>query len=224
MKLSPMVELLPIIAIETSGENCGACLYFDDTKHLEINLRQKHVASEKLLQVIHQLIEIMDVELKNIGSFAISSGPGSFTGLRIGMSAIKGLAFGLNKPVIPVPTFDALALQISSVIKPETPFIISNKVNVEETYFARFISGHNAYRKEEDIQVIRNEELGTKIESGIAVYGNSVPSSDSEFFHKELAVPSAYWIAKWSYSFGKDLVTLDYDFLEPAYFKNFIVR
>lgn len=219
-----MNNLLPILSIETSGENCGVCLYYDDNKFMEIILRQKHVASEKLLQIIDQLFVTMDTSLEKIGAIAISSGPGSFTGLRIGMSAVKGLAFGSNKPIIPVPTFEALALQISSIITPDTPFIISNKVNIEETYFAKFRSGINHYQIEQEIQVIRNEELAQKIEQGIAVYGNSIPSTESKFFHKELSVPSPYWIAKWSYSFGKDLVTLEYDFLEPAYFKNFIVR
>ena len=220
-----MPELtLPILAVETSGENCSACIYYDEKKHLEITLRQKNVHSEKLLQLIDNLMQMMDTDLKNIGTLAVSSGPGSFTGLRIGMSAIKGLAFGVSKPVIPVPTFEALALQISSVLKPETPFIISNKVNIEETYFARFVSGQNNYFITDDIRVIRNEELVHKIQPGISVYGNSVPQIKLDFFHNELSVPSSYWIAKWAYGFGKDLVTLDYDFLEPAYFKNFIVR
>lgn len=217
-------EILPILAVETSGESCSACLYFNDKKYLDITLRQKNVHSEKLLQIIDQILVIMETRLSDIKVLAISAGPGSFTGLRIGMSAVKGLAFGSSLPIVPVPTFQALALQISSLLTPGTPFIISNKVNVEETYFAVFKSGLNDYSKEEDIKVIRNDEFGTRIKQGIAVYGNSVPVSESEFIHKELSVPTAYWIAKWAYRFGKDLVSLDYDFLEPAYFKNFIVR
>jgi len=216
--------ILPVLAVETSGENCSACLYYDDKKHLEITLRQKNVHSEKLLQLIENLMGMLDTNLNNIGTLAVSSGPGSFTGLRIGMSAVKGLAFGASKPITPVPTFEALALQISSVLKPETPFIISNKVNIEETYFAGFMSGKNNYYITDDIRVIGNEELAHKIQPGIIVFGNSVPQTKSEFFHNELSVPTSYWIAKWAYRFGKDLVTLDYDFLEPAYFKNFIVR
>lgn len=219
-----MKDLLPILAVETSGENCSACLYSDEKRFMEITLREKNVHSEKLLEIIDQLLSIMRTGLSDVRSLAVSSGPGSFTGLRIGMSAVKGLAFGSSLPIIPVPTFEALALQLSSVLKPDTEFIISNKVNVEETYLGTFRSAADGYVKEEDIQVIHNEDLSGKISPGIAVYGSSVPSSDSAFFHKDLSVPSAAWTAKWAYRFGKDLVTLNYDFLEPAYFKNFIVR
>ena len=90
---------------------------------------EKNIHSEKLLEVVEAVLKKSLVKINEVGSIAVSSGPGSFTGLRIGMSAAKGLAFGANLPIISVPTFEALALKICDIIPDKTEFVICNKVN-----------------------------------------------------------------------------------------------
>lgn len=213
-------ENKPVLAVETSGELCSAAVYFNDSKYTEINLMLKHVHSEKLLNVVDEVLKSAGVALRDVASVAVSSGPGSFTGLRIGMSAVKGLAIGAGLPIIPVPTFEALAFQASGYLPEGSEFIIANKVNIEELYYARFISTKDGYEFTDPLQVIYKGDLDSKLSSASIVFGNAIKNGNKMPF----VSPSASLIAKWAYLFGKDLLTYDFDFLEPAYLKNFIIR
>jgi tRNA threonylcarbamoyladenosine biosynthesis protein TsaB len=68
-----------------------------------------HPAAETLLPAVAQVLEQAGVELADVEAFAISIGPGSFTGLRVGLATLKGLAFGTGRPAVAVPTLAALA-------------------------------------------------------------------------------------------------------------------
>jgi tRNA threonylcarbamoyladenosine biosynthesis protein TsaB len=107
-----------------------------------------------------------------LGAVAVSSGPGSFTGLRIGMSAAKGIAFGADLPIIPVPTFEALALQIASGLNEGTNFVIANKVNVEELYYAKFKVTGNSFIFTENLGIISKEDLDINAPDTL-FYGNA---------------------------------------------------
>ncbi|MCU7493175.1 MAG: tRNA (adenosine(37)-N6)-threonylcarbamoyltransferase complex dimerization subunit type 1 TsaB [Bacteroidota bacterium] len=217
MKIS---ENKPILSVETSGELCSAAVYFNDSKYTEINLMLKHVHSEKLLDVVDDVLKSAGVLLKEVQAVAVSSGPGSFTGLRIGMSAVKGLAIGGGLPIISVPTFEALAFQASAYLPEGSKFIVANKVNIEELYYAKFLSTKDGYQFIEPLQVIYKGDLDEKLSDGSVAFGNAVKNADK----MPVSSPSASLIAKWAYLFGKDLLTYDFDFLEPAYLKNFIIR
>ncbi len=106
------------------------------------------------LNLIENVMNSAEIKINDIGAIAVSAGPGSFTGLRIGMSAAKGLAFGASIPIIPVPTFEALSFQICSYLPDNEEFIIANKVNVEEVYFAKFKKIQLGYAFIEDLQVL----------------------------------------------------------------------
>lgn len=96
---------MKILAIETATAVCAAAIVTEDKVLRERSLFEHHIHSEKLLTMID------DVQ-KHAGDYdaiAVSIGPGSFTGLRIGVSVAKGLAFALDKPPVAVPTLEALA-------------------------------------------------------------------------------------------------------------------
>jgi len=211
-------EEKPILAIETSNEICGAAILFNEEKFAETNLKIKHIHSEKILEVVESVLKITNIKLNDCKAIAVSSGPGSFTGLRIGMSTAKGLAFGANLPIIPVPTFDALAFQISKSIPENSGFIIANRVNLEELYYAKFIKQNNNYNFVDELQVIHKEELESKKENEILIFGNA------EGTIHNFSSPNASSIAKWAYLFGKDLLNYNFDFLEPNYLKNFVTK
>ncbi|MCU7496357.1 MAG: tRNA (adenosine(37)-N6)-threonylcarbamoyltransferase complex dimerization subunit type 1 TsaB [Ignavibacteria bacterium] len=213
-------ENKPVLAVETSGELCSAAVYFDDSRYTEINLMLKHVHSEKLIEVVDEVLKSAGVGLNEVQAVAVSSGPGSFTGLRIGMSAVKGLAIGAELPVIPVPTFEALAFQASGYLPEGSKFIIANKVNLEELYYAKFISTKEGYQFVEPLQVIKKGDLEERLSDNSVAYGNAVKNGSK----MPVVSPSASLIAKWAYLFGKDLLSYNFDFLEPAYLKNFIIR
>ena len=101
-----------VLAIDTSGANC-CCAILNEEKviaNFNINIGLTH--SETLLPLIDALFSISKLSLKDIDLFAVSVGPGSFTGIRIGISTIKGFALSLNKPVISVSTLESLAYNI----------------------------------------------------------------------------------------------------------------
>src|SRR5690606_14405031 len=105
----------PILAIETSGSICGTAVYFTPQKFFSVNIQLKNIHAEQIFNSIDFVLKSAGIKPDELSAVAVSSGPGSFTGLRIGMSAAKGFAFGAGLPIIAVPTFDALALQISTV-------------------------------------------------------------------------------------------------------------
>ena len=105
---------MKILAIDTSGENCS-CSILDDTKVIaDFNLSTGTTHSETLLPMIDEMFKFSHLSLEDMDVLACSIGPGSFTGLRIGIATIKGFALSLNKKVIAVPTLLALAQNVSS--------------------------------------------------------------------------------------------------------------
>lgn len=217
-----MTDILPILAIETSDALCGACVYFDDKKFFSSKILLKHSHSEKLFDLINTVLENAEIKINEIKSIAVSAGPGSFTGLRIGMSAAKGIAQPLNIPIIPVQTFKALALQISDYLKVSSTFIIANKVGKDELYFGKFQIKANNDIFQAELKIIQNSEL-KYLCKGVAVFGNI----SSEIFNidvKNISAPDPDYIAKWASEYGDKNLVYDFDFLEPNYLKEFIVK
>ena len=107
-----------IFAIEASAQVAGCALLQDDRLAAEFNflsgmsaLRKTH--SQSLMPMMEQVKDLTGIDLKTIDAVAVSGGPGSFTGLRIGAATAKGLGFALEKPLIPVSTLEALAFNLS---------------------------------------------------------------------------------------------------------------
>ena len=217
-----MNEDKPILSIETSGNLCGACVYISDQKYFEASINLKNSHSEKLFEQIDFVVKSSGIKLKDFKCVAVSAGPGSFTGLRIGMSAAKGLASGSGLPIVPVPTFEALAFQISNYLPEAALFSIANKVNVEELYYAKFKVKSNNYIFVENLQIIKKKDYQLN-EQNTVTFGNSLVNSQSNF-HRYISSPSPLYVAKWCKHFGDSILTFDYDYLEPNYLKNFIVK
>jgi tRNA threonylcarbamoyladenosine biosynthesis protein TsaB len=209
----------PILAIETSEKNCGVCLYFNSEKYFDFSFRLKHAHSEKIFDLIEKIFHASEYSIREVESIAVSSGPGSFTGLRIGMSAVKGLAFGSSLPIIPVPTFEAMALQVCDFYPEGTQFIIANKVNSDEIYYAKFQIKGNNYIFVENLSIVKNSELPEK-ERSIS-FGNAVKQGVKGI---SFTAPSAKYIAMWAERFGADKLTYEFDYLEPDYLKELIIK
>lgn len=205
----------PILAIETSDLICGACIYFDETKYFSSKVTARHSHSEKLFEVIENVFNDSGIPKSELNAVAVSEGPGSFTGLRIGMSAAKGLAFGLSIPIIPVPTFEALALQLSSIYQNEE-IIISNTINRDEVYFAKFYLKMNSYIFTEELKILQKSDL--------KFLDNNIKKFGTAFNQNEITAPEPDFVARWAANFGEKLKTYDIDNLEPNYLKNFIVK
>ena len=102
-----------ILAIETATSVCGVALIENKRIVGSRSTVEKNVHSEKLLPMVDELLAATGATLGGLKAIAVSIGPGSFTGLRIGLSTAKGMAMALNLPIIPVSTLDALAQHIT---------------------------------------------------------------------------------------------------------------
>lgn len=215
----------PILAIETSETQCGASIYFSDEKYFSSTINLKHSHSEKLFESVEYLFNTARIEATELDSIAVSEGPGSFTGLRIGMSAAKGIAYGASIPIIPVPTFEALAYQLSQILPIGTHFAIVNKVNKNEVYFAKFAITSNSYIFINKLNILKLKDLKKSI-SGIKVFGNALKmvNPETETANHFPFSPDPLYVAKWAERFGQERKSNDYDYLEPNYLKNFIFK
>ncbi|MDD6692376.1 MAG: tRNA (adenosine(37)-N6)-threonylcarbamoyltransferase complex dimerization subunit type 1 TsaB [Lachnospiraceae bacterium] len=100
---------MKILAIEASGPVAGCAILEDDTLLGEYRIQNRLTHSQTLVPIMEELTERLSLDLAQIDAIALTQGPGSFTGLRIGAATAKGVGFALNKPIIGVPTTDAIA-------------------------------------------------------------------------------------------------------------------
>ena len=101
-----------ILAIESSGLVASVAVVSEETILAEYTVNFKKTHSETLLPMIEEVLEMLGMDVAEMDAIAISAGPGSFTGLRIGAATAKGLGIALDKPLIAVPTIDALAYNL----------------------------------------------------------------------------------------------------------------
>ena len=101
-----------VLGIETATAICATAVVAGEDLLAECSLEAPQVHSERLLPLIDECLRKAKLELSRIDGIATSIGPGSFTGLRIGLSVAKGLAFASGKPLVAVPTLEALAYEV----------------------------------------------------------------------------------------------------------------
>ena len=101
-----------VLAIDSSGMTASVAVVEDDRTIAEYTMDYKKTHSQTLLPMIDEMSKMIELDLSTIDAIAVAGGPGSFTGLRIGSATAKGLGLALNKPLINVPTVDALAYEI----------------------------------------------------------------------------------------------------------------
>ena len=130
-----------ILCADTTSENCSISI-FDKLSLLgNVNSRIERSHSKLLLKLIDDLLNKCNLELSNIDAFSISKGPGSYTGLRIGISSFKGLCYSLDKPLISVNTLELLSNFATTKISDTTyymcPMIDARRMEVFTKLFDR---------------------------------------------------------------------------------------
>jgi len=102
-----------ILAIESASTICGVALFLNNELVELDEINQPRIHGERLPLVVHDILSNHSIEAAELDGIAVSSGPGSYTGLRIGMSLAKGLAMAGNIPLIPVPTMEVMNRSIA---------------------------------------------------------------------------------------------------------------
>ncbi|QIB27470.1 tRNA (adenosine(37)-N6)-threonylcarbamoyltransferase complex dimerization subunit type 1 TsaB [Caloranaerobacter azorensis] len=103
---------MKVLAVDTSSIVATCAILDEDRLISEYILNNKRTHSQKIMPIIKEILESSELKPEDIDVFAVSIGPGSFTGLRIGVATIKSLAHALGKSVIGIPTLDALAFNL----------------------------------------------------------------------------------------------------------------
>ena len=215
---------MKILGIDTSSPSGSVALLDNDLVVSESLLDSSPAYSGKLLKEVDGVLNRSKTKLTELGGFAITKGPGSFTGLRVGMSLLKGLILAIEKPFVSVNTMDAYA----ETVKPG-PYAICPVLDArkKEVYTALFSSKNHLYIKETSDQAIPPKNLCDQIKQPTAFVGNGLTvykelfSSrlKKNFIHdvpvKNITVAaSACLIAlrdfKKSMSYDLDLLTINY--------------
>ena len=108
-RLQKAGQIMRVLAIDSSGLTATVAIVEDEQTIAEYTTNYKKTHSQTLLPMIDEMVRMVDADLKDIDAIAVAGGPGSFTGLRIGSATAKGLGLALDKPLIHVPTVDAMA-------------------------------------------------------------------------------------------------------------------
>jgi len=103
---------MKILGLDSSGLVAGIAIVEDDLLLAEYNVNYKKTHSQTLLPMLDEVRKMIELDMESIDAIAIASGPGSFTGLRIGSATAKGLGMALDKPLVEVPTLEGLAYNL----------------------------------------------------------------------------------------------------------------
>jgi tRNA threonylcarbamoyladenosine biosynthesis protein TsaB len=119
-----------VLAIETSTILGGIAVVDNEGLVSEVRFNVSVEHSERLMPEIDHLLRSSCLTINDIDAFAVSQGPGSFTGLRVGMATLKGLCFATRKPAIGVPTLEAMAWNFPYAIYPVCPVLDARRAQV----------------------------------------------------------------------------------------------
>jgi len=153
---------MKILALESSAVACSACLTEDDFLIAQSYENSGLTHSVTLLPMAEELLKRVGVALKDIDVFAVAAGPGSFTGVRIGVSACKGLAWALEKPCAKVSTLEAMAWNVSALKGRLCPVMDARRSQVYNALFSS--DGETVTRLTPD-RAISLEELAEEIKN-----------------------------------------------------------
>ncbi len=162
--MSPPVKsrhnTMKVLGVDTSTMTAGIGIVEEDEILVEVKFSVKITYSEILLSCIDQALKNVSLKIDDLDGLAISIGPGSFTGLRIGLSTLKGLSFATEKPLASVPSLDALAYLSLYCQYPVVTMLDAKKSQV---YAAIYETRDGELKRQSDYLVIDVEDLVKKV-------------------------------------------------------------
>jgi len=163
-----------ILAIETATKVCSVALADDEEVIGEISLFVPQVHVERLVIIISHLLESLKLSYHDLDAVAVSTGPGSFTGLRIGLSVAKGIAFGQKKGLISVPTLEAIAhgaLAYGDFEKTVVPIL---HARADEFYYSSFGMEDSGLKMKTDVVVAEADRIAEEFSPEALFVGEGV--------------------------------------------------
>ena len=218
-----------ILNIETATTMCSVSLANNGELIACKEIDNGYTHAENLHIFINDLLIQEKVMPSRLDAIAVGSGPGSYTGLRIGVSTAKGLAYSLQKPLIAVNTLSTMALAAKEKLNSDTLLCPMLDARRMEVYCAVFDKDLNAI-KETSAQIITEENLNYfALNKPMTFFGDGMPKCKSllqnlpEASFVEEVVPSSKQLAKLSYEKFKLQQFEDLAYFEPFYLKDFMI-
>jgi tRNA threonylcarbamoyladenosine biosynthesis protein TsaB len=213
-----------ILNLETATKNCSVSISQNGQTILCKEMAEAGYShAEKLHVFIEDCIKESNISFKDLSAIAVSQGPGSYTGLRIGVSAAKGLCFALDLPLIAVDTLQVLASKLSISDGVIIPMIDARRM---EVYSAIFNAKYEKVREVQAEILIENsfEQISESIHfvGDCAEKAKTVLTKSNFIFHEEIIYPSANEMSELSYKKFQENNFEDVAYFEPYYLKDFM--
>ena len=214
-----------ILNIETATKNCSVALAKEGKTIVSKEIAEEGYShSERLHVFIEEIIKDAKITFQDLSAIAVSQGPGSYTGLRIGVSAAKGLCFALDIPLIALDTLQVLASQVQLSDGLIIPMLDARRM---EVYSAIFSSDFDKIQGVE-AQII-TEDSFLDFQETLYFVGDcpekckAVLTKDNFIFLEEIKYPSAKEMSFLSFEKYKKNDTEDVAYFEPYYLKDFMI-
>ena len=227
-----MTELLSLLAIETATSNCSVALSHAG-KIFERAENGSNVHSQVLLTMVREVLDDADVAISELHAIAVGQGPGSFTGLRIGVGVAQGLAYGCGCQMIGISSLEVLAHQAPM----DGSVIAAIDARMGEVYWCEFIKSGHSLARQSALMVTPPEQMLTTLQSpkhnSVQLLGNAWSEYSERFSQDfrdavtpvaEQLYPSAtslLTLAKDAYSRGQTISPVDF---APEYVRNDVAK
>lgn len=220
-------DKFPLLALDTSGASLSVSVFTSFENYVEINSRKINSHNESLFIALSKALELTNLKAEDLKLIIVSNGPGSFTGLRVGLAAAKGLAFGLNIGIILADTFEALAFSISRGFERNEPFYLLQNTGKFETIVAKFfVKSDGKFEILEDKKLCKINILKDILEKDIFKFQYLQNLNDKASIEADNLVIienlRASDIAKYVFEYFKPEMVGDLFESEPFYFKEFM--
>ncbi len=219
--------MIVLLNVETATKNCSVSLSVDGTQVGMKEIAEENFShAEKLHVFIEELLKENGFSMKDLSAIAVSQGPGSYTGLRIGVSSVKGLCYGLNIPMIAIDTLQIIAKQLQVRSGWIIPMIDARRMEV----FCATFSHDWDLVKPIEAKVI-DEASFSELKGDMPVYfiGDGAmkcaPVLTAANFHfcETIVYPSAKEMVALSYEKYQAKDFVDVAYFEPYYLKDFVM-
>jgi len=214
-----------ILNIETATKNCSVALAKAGKTILCKEIAEEGYShAERLHVFIEEIIKEAGITFQDLSAIAVSQGPGSYTGLRIGVSAAKGLCFALNIPLIAVDTLQVLASQASVSDGLIIPMLDARRMEVYSAIFTPNFENERAVKAE-----IITENSFEDLQETLYFVGDcaekckTVLTKENFIFLEQIKYPSAKEMSWLSFEKHKKNDIVDVAYFEPYYLKDFML-
>ena len=218
---------LKILAIDTSSKICSVSILEDTNTILELHTNDEKTHSQNLMPLIDTLLKQTNLTLDNIDLLACCQGPGSFTGIRIGISTIKAFSDAKNIPVIGITSLESLAYNI-----PNSGYIVSLiDAKNDNVYYSLFKNNNGQYEKADEYKSDNIQNILTSLSNyntsfifvgtGAQLHHDLIAQTypNSQFANETQNIQTSISIGKSAYNKFKNRIYGNSDFVLPIYLK-----